>query len=66
MEKDNLLDIIKDSENKSNAELKSAMRVIEEEYEEAKKLLYELTFHLDSLQASYEKLEEEIKKRTIS
>lgn len=64
MEKDKILEIINDSENKSNKDLLEVMDVLYNEHENTKQLIIDLTRHLDLIEESYNKVEKEIDKRT--
>jgi len=63
MEREKILDILKNYKNKSNKELQSAMDYLYNDFEETKKLILKLVNHLDSSEKSYNKLLEEFNKR---
>jgi len=63
MEKDKLLDIINDIENSSNKDLFSAIELLNEEFENTKQLIIEMTKHLDTVEEYYNKINNEIEKR---
>ena len=63
MEKEKIIDILKNYKNKSNKELQSAMDYLYNDFEETKKLILKLVNHLDSSEKSYNKLLEEFNKR---
>lgn len=65
MERDRILEIANDCENKPNKDLLSARDVLMEEFEKTKQLIIDLTRHLDAVEGLYNKVNEEIKKRTI-
>jgi hypothetical protein len=65
MEKEKVLNIIDDVENKSNKDLQDALSFLDKEFNETKSLAIELTRHMDSVQVMYDKINEEIKKRII-
>lgn len=65
MEKEKILNIVNDVENKSNKDLQDALVFLSEEYEKTKNLAIELTRHMDSIEDIYNKVNVEIKKRTI-
>lgn len=64
MEKNKIIEIISDTENKSNNDLFSAEKVLYDEFEKTKSLIVELTHHLESVEESYLRITKEIKKRT--
>ena len=49
--------------NKPNKIILNEMSLLKEEFEKTKALLINLTHHLDNVENSYNKLNEEIKKR---
>ena len=63
MEREKILDILKNYKNKSNKDLQSAMDYLYNDFEETKKLILKLVNHLDSSEKSYNKLLEEFNKR---
>jgi prefoldin subunit 5 len=63
MEKDKLLDIINDIESSSNKDLFSAIELLNEEFENTKQLIIEMTKHLDTVEEYYNKINNEIEKR---
>jgi hypothetical protein len=63
MEKDKLLDIINNIENSSNKDLFSAIELLNEEFENTKQLIIEMTKHLDTVEEYYNKINNEIEKR---
>lgn len=65
MERDKILDIANDSENKPNKDLISARDVLMEEFEKTKQFIIDLTRHLDAVEGLYNKVNDEIKKRHI-
>lgn len=50
----------------SNKDLENAIMHLNNEHDETKKLLIKLTYHLDAIENSYNKLVKEYKKRNIS
>jgi hypothetical protein len=64
MEKEKLRDILRHTEEKSNADLKAALTLLEAEYEDIKKLLVDLSHHLDRVEESHHKISGELKKRS--
>jgi hypothetical protein len=65
MEKEKVLNIVTDVENKSNKDLQDALIFLTEEFEKSKNLAIELTRHMDSVEDIYNKVNDEIKKRTV-
>lgn len=63
MEKDKLLEILNDIENKSNSDLFFAIDELSQEFENTKSLLIDLTKHLDGIEEFYNKVNKEIEKR---
>lgn len=49
----------------SNNDLKKAISVLSEEYEQTKELIIKLSYHLDAIENSYNKLVKEYKNRNI-
>ena len=60
---ENLIDIIKNYKDKSNKDLTFAMEKLSDEFEATKKLLFNLSTHLDKLEKNYMNLLNEYKKR---
>jgi len=65
MEKEKILNIVTDVKNKSNKDLQEALIFLSEEFDNTKNLIIDLTRHMDSVEDIYNKVNEEIKKRTI-
>jgi hypothetical protein len=63
MEKEKLLDIANDVENKSNKDLFMAINELYTEYENTKNLIVDLTRHMDSVESLYNKVNLEAQKR---
>jgi hypothetical protein len=63
MVKEKLLDIANDVENKSNKDLFMAINELYTEYEKTKKLIVDLTRHMDSVETLYNKVNLEAQKR---
>lgn len=63
MEKEVLLEIVNDAENKSNKNLFEASEILMDEFEKTKSLIIELTRHMDGIEVMYNKVNDEIKKR---
>ena len=64
METDKILEIYKDVENKSNKDLFYSLEILSEEFEKTKTLIVDLTRHLDIVEDMYNKINNEIGKRT--
>lgn len=64
MDKDKIIEIVTDVENKSNNDLFEAEKFLYDEFEKTKSLIVELTHHLESVEESYLRITKEIKKRT--
>jgi hypothetical protein len=60
---DEILEIIKDYQSKSNEDLRKAMDYINEDFEATKKSVLKLTYHLDKLENTYNKILSEYKAR---
>ncbi len=63
MEKEILLEIANDVENKSNKDLFMAINELYTEYEKTKNLIIDLTRHMDSVESLYNKVNLEAQKR---
>ena len=63
MEKEKIIDIINNCENKSNVDLFEVINILYEEHEKTKKLIFNLSKHLDGVEESYKKVEKEVNKR---
>lgn len=66
MNKDKIIEIANDSENKPNKDLISARDILMTEFEKTKELIIDLTRHLDAVEDLYNKVNNEIKKRNIT
>jgi hypothetical protein len=66
MEKEKIIEIINDIGNKSNKDLSSVLGELYVEYNKTKELIIDLTRHLDSIEKSYNEVNDELKKRTKS
>jgi len=64
MKSEKVLEILKDYKNKSNKDLISTLDFLKEDFEKTKDILVKLTYHLESTENSYNKILEEINKRT--
>jgi hypothetical protein len=64
MKSEEVIKILKDYKNRSNKDLVSTLDFLYKDFNETKDLIIKLTHHLDSTENSYNKLLEEINKRT--
>jgi hypothetical protein len=64
MKSEEVLGILKDYKNKSNKDLVSTLDFLKDDFEKTKDILVKLTYHLESTENSYNKILEEINKRT--
>lgn len=65
MEKNKIIEIATDVKNKSNKDLTKVSEELINEFEKTKKLIINLTRHLDSVEKLYNDVNSEIQKRTI-
>lgn len=65
MEKNKIIEIATDVKNKSNKDLTKVSEELINEFEKTKKLIIDLTRHLDSVEKLYNDVNTEIQKRTI-
>lgn len=65
MDKHKILEVVTDITNKPNKDLISARDSLINEFNETKKIIIDLTRHLDSVERLYNSVNEEIKKRNI-
>jgi uncharacterized membrane protein YgaE (UPF0421/DUF939 family) len=65
MEKNKIIEIATDVKNKSNKDLTKVSEELINEFEKTKKLIIDLTRHLDSVEKLYNDVNSEIQKRTI-
>jgi hypothetical protein len=63
MDKEKIIDIVKNHKNTSNKELIECMDFLSQDFEKTKDLLVKLTYHLDNTEKNYNKLLEEYQKR---
>ena len=63
MEKEKIIEIINDVENKSNKDLFIAINELNDEFDKTKQLIIDLTRHIESVELSYNKVNKEIEKR---
>lgn len=64
MDKDRLIDITNDVENKSNKDLFMSLEHLSDEFEKTKQLIIDLTRHMEVIEDLYNKVNNEIFKRT--
>jgi len=64
MEPNRIKEIINDPKNQSNIDLMECMNFLSNEHEELKNTILKLTYHLDEVEFSYNKILEEFKNRT--
>lgn len=65
MTKEQIVEVVKDIENKSNKDLLESLYLLSEEFEKTKTLIIDLTRHLDSIESMYNNINNEIKKRNL-
>jgi len=63
MEKNKIIEISTDVKNKSNKDLSMASEELYNEFEKTKKLIIDLTRHLESVEKLYNDVNSEIQKR---
>lgn len=63
MEKEKIIEVSNDVENKSNKDLFVAVNELYEEYEKTKELIINLTNHLENVEIVYNNVNDEIAKR---
>lgn len=63
MDKDKLIEIAEDAENKSNKDLMMASMDLKTEFDKTKGLIIDLTRHLDVVTELYKKVNTELNKR---
>lgn len=64
MDINKVIEISNDVENKSNKDLISVRDILIEEFDKTKELIINLTKHLEGVEVMYDKVNNEIKKRT--
>jgi hypothetical protein len=65
MERQKVLDIVNDVENKSNKDLILVVNELYAEFYKTKELIIDLTRHLDGIEELYNKANKELEKRNI-
>ena len=63
MDKDKIIEVSNDVENKSNKDLFLVVNELHEEYENTKQIIIDLTKHLENVENLYNKINDEISKR---
>jgi hypothetical protein len=63
MEKERIIEVINNVEDKSNKDLFEVINILYQEHEKTKKLIFNLTKHMDGIEESYKKVEKEVNKR---
>lgn len=63
MDKDRVIEIAKDAKNKSNKDLTEARDLLLSEFESTKKLIIDLTHHLDAVEDYYNFINKELANR---
>jgi hypothetical protein len=63
MTKEEILDIINNTEHKSNKTLINTRNLLSDEYKKTKDLIIQLTYHLEIVEQYYNKINREIEKR---
>lgn len=63
MDKDKIIDIAKNPQDKSNKDLIESRDILYVEFQKTKELILDLTRHLDSISESYEAINKEIGQR---
>lgn len=58
-----ILDISNNAKDKSNKDLFFALNELQDEFEKTKKLIIDLTRHMDNVELMYDKINDEIGKR---
>jgi hypothetical protein len=66
MDKEKIIEITQDVENKSNKDLFAVESELFEEFQKTKELILDLTVHLDSIENLYNKVIDEIDKRNLT
>lgn len=65
MDNEKIIDIINNYKDKSNKDLLNTLDILNEEFEETKKIIVNLTKHLDKVEEYYLLIEKEVEKRKI-
>jgi uncharacterized membrane protein YgaE (UPF0421/DUF939 family) len=65
MDKEKIIEIVSEVENKSNKDLTQVVNFLHEEFYKTKNLIIDLTRHLDTVEEMYNKANNELEKRNI-
>jgi len=65
MDKEKIIDIVKNVKDKSNKDLIESRDILHIEFEKTKELIINLTRHLEAIQTDYELINKEIGNRLI-
>jgi uncharacterized membrane protein YgaE (UPF0421/DUF939 family) len=65
MDKEKIIEIVSEVENKSNKDLTKVVNFLHEEFYKTKNLIIDLTRHLDTVEEMYNKANNELEKRNI-
>ena len=63
MDKEKIIDIVKNVQDKSNKDLYSAEEFLYQEYEKTKSIVIDLTRHMDTIEDLHSKITKEIENR---
>lgn len=64
MDKNEIIEISNDVENRSNKDLVNSRDFLIEEFQKTKDIIIDLTRHLESIENLYDKINKELEKRT--
>ena len=65
MDKEKIIEIVSEVENKSNKDLTQVVNFLHEEFYKTKNLIIDLTRHLDTVEEMYNKANNELENRNI-
>lgn len=63
MEREKLIDIVKNYKSSGNKDLEEVRKILKADFDATKKDVIQLTYYLDNLKAQYDKINDELKKR---
>tara|TARA_R110002153_G_scaffold7431_1_gene33417 strand:+ start:6489 stop:6692 length:204 start_codon:yes stop_codon:yes gene_type:complete len=63
MDKEKLVEIVSSPDVKSNKDLNECLEILNDEFEKTKTLILSLTKHLDAVEESYDKINNELNER---
>ncbi len=63
MDKEKIIEIVSNPQDRSNKDLNECLSFLNDEFEKTKSLIISLTKHLDGVEGSYNKINDEINKR---